>query len=124
MQSQTITPATNRYPLALIPKPKDSGYIIALANYGYPGCVRVDLSTKQPRVYAAELTKQYRSPHPFVVVFARFLPDNAHKINHVVLRQFRRFLINPGGIYHDMSLQSAMEIMDRIVTFEIENNGQ
>jgi hypothetical protein len=123
MQSQTITPATNRYPLALIPKPKDAGYLIALANYGYPGCVRIDLSTKQPRVYAAELTRQYRSPHPFVVVFARFLPDRANKINHVVLRQFRRFLINPGGIYLDLSLIAATQILDRIVTFEIENNG-
>jgi len=42
----------------------------------------------------------------------------------VVLRQFRRFLVNKGGIYHEMPLYTAMEILDRIVTFEIKNKGQ
>ena len=123
MQSQTKPKPVN-YPVALMPEPEDAGYLIALTNFGYPDCVRIDFSSKQPRIYATELTKQYRSPHPFVVVFARFLPDNANKINHVVLRQFRRFLVSKGGIYYDMPLIAAMEILDRIVTFEIENNDQ
>lgn len=121
MQKQTnLKPS--QYPVALIPEPKDAGYIFVLANFGYPGYVRIDHSEKEPGIFAAELSKEHRSPHPFVVVFARFLPDNTIKTKHVVLRQFRRFLVNPGGIYHAMPLHTATEILDRIVTFEIENN--
>jgi hypothetical protein len=123
MQSQTKPKPVN-YPVALMPEPKDAGYIFVLANFGYPGCVRVDHSKKEPGIFAAELTKEHRSPHPFVVVFARFLADNAHKTKFVVLRQFRRFLVNKGGVYHEMPLYTAMEILDRIVTFEIKNKGR
>ncbi len=123
MQNQTkISP--NKYPVALIPEPKDTGYIFVLSNHGYPGCVRIEHSRLEPHIFADKLTRKLRSPYPFVAVFARFREDNTIKTKHVVLRQFKRFLVNKGGIHFVVPMFSAMEIVDKIVTYQIKNRDQ
>lgn len=95
---------------------KNPGYIFILSNYGYPGCVKIGKTVMKPDIFAANLTKEYSSPYPFIAELGRFIENDMHKVKRVIFKQLKEFQITAGSSFFQLTVIDAVKKVDDIVS--------
>jgi hypothetical protein len=102
---------------------KGKGYIFIVSNWGYPGCVKIGKTKREPDNYAERLTRILKSPYPFISEWHRFIDSDIHDLKRFVYDRLKKFEINEGGTFFQMSVPMAIETVDKaICDFLIREN--
>jgi len=88
----------------------------SLDHYGYPSCVKIGKTKREPSKFAARLTRITSSPHPFVTEWSMFIERDIHAVNRFVYTQLKEFQINEGGSFFNMPVPLAIEKVGNIIS--------
>ena len=104
---------------------KGKGYIFIVSNWGYPGCVKIEKTKREPGNYAERLTRILKSPYPFISEWHRFIDGDIQNLKRFVYSRLKCFEINEGGTFFEMSVPLAIEKVDKAISdFLIEKSSQ